>query len=182
MLNFLYEFLPVLLFFIAFKAYGIYVATVVGIVISAVQLAASTAWKKKVDKKQLITLIIFVIFGGLTLYFHDPIFVKWKPTIIFWIFGAILFISQFIGKKPLMQRMLETMLEDKIKLPSFVWTRINLAWTIFLSLLGALNIFIAYHFSTETWVNFKFYGILGLLFLFTLLQSYYLARHSSEVK
>lgn len=182
MLNFLYEFLPVLLFFIAFKVYGIYVATIVGIVISAIQLAASTAWNKTVDKKQLITLIIFVIFGGLTLYFHNPIFVKWKPTIIFWIFGTVLLVSHFIGKKPLMQRVLESMLEDKIKPPSIVWARLNLAWTAFLILLGAINIYIAYHFSTETWVNFKFYGILGLLFLFNLLQFFYLARHSSEVK
>src|SRR5579883_3194868 len=113
MLNFLYEFCPVLLFFIAFKFYGIYVATAVGIIISALQLLLTTVWKKRLDRKQLITLIVFVFFGGMTLYFHNPIFVKWKPTVVFWIFGLILLGSQFIGKKPLMQRMMENMLDEK---------------------------------------------------------------------
>lgn len=181
MLNFLYEFLPVLLFFIAFKFYGIYVATVVGIAISALQFAISTLWFKRVDKKQLITLVIFVLFGGMTLYFHDPIFVKWKPTVVFWIFGTVLLLSQFIGKKPLMQRLLETMLEGKASLPHFVWKRLNFAWTLFFLVLGSLNIYIAYHFSTETWVNFKFYGILGLLIGFSFLQAVYLSRHLSNI-
>lgn len=182
MLNFLYEFLPVLVFFIAFKIYGIYVATVVGIVISALQFSLSTLWFKRIDNKQLITLVIFVLFGGLTLYFHNPIFVKWKPTVVFWIFGSVLLLSQFIGKKPIMQRMLESMLDGKAALPNTVWKKLNFAWTLFFILLGSLNIYIAYHFSTEAWVNFKLYGILGLLFLFSFLQALYLSRHVSNIK
>ncbi len=182
MLNFLYEFLPVLLFFVAFKWYGIYVATTVGIAISALQFGISSFWFKKIDKKQLITLIVFLVFGGMTLYFHDPIFVKWKPTIVFWIFGVVLFFSHFIGKKPLMQRMLEAMLEGKASLPIAVWKRLNLAWTVFFILLGTINIWIAYTYSTEAWVNFKLYGILGLLFLFSVMQAFYLARYMTEVK
>lgn len=182
MLNFLYEFLPVVLFFVAFKYYGIYVATTVGIVVTALQFALSTLWFRRFDKKQFITLIIFILFGGLTLYFHNPIFVKWKPSVVFWIFGFALLVSQFIGKKPLMQRMLEAMLEGKATLPDFVWKRLNLAWMFFFIVLGALNIYVAYTFSTETWVNFKLYGILGLLFAFSFLQALYLSRFISEVK
>lgn len=182
MLNFLYEFLPVVLFFVAFKFYGIYVATVVGIVVSALQLTFSTLWQRRLDKKQLITLIVFVIFGGMTLYFHNPIFVKWKPSVVFWIFSFVLFLSHFIGKKPLMQRMLESMLDGKASLPSFVWKKLNLAWTVFFMLLGAINIYVAYHFDTDTWVNFKLYGILGLLFLFSFLQALYLSRYMVEEK
>jgi intracellular septation protein len=182
MLNFLYELLPVLLFFIAFKFYGIYVATTVGIVISFVQLILSTILFKRLDKKQLVTLIIFVIFGGMTLYFHNPIFVKWKPSIVFWIFGIVLFFSHFIGKKTLMQRMLEAMLEGKATLPDFVWTRLNIAWTLFFITMGTINIYVAYTFTTETWVNFKLYGIMGLLLVFSFLQAFYLARYMSETK
>lgn len=182
MLNFLYEFLPVVLFFVAFKFYGIYVATVVGIVVTALQVMLSVIWKKKLDKKQLITLVVFLVFGGMTLYFHNPIFVKWKPSVVFWIFGVALFLSQFIGKKPLMQRMLETVLDGKTTLPNFVWKRLNLAWAVFFTLLGTVNIYVAYTYSTETWVNFKLYGILGLLFLFSFLQAFYLSRHMSEIK
>lgn len=183
MLNFLYEFLPVVLFFIAFKFYGIYVATVVGIAVTAIQLGLTLIWQKRIDKKQLITLIVFAIFGGMTLYFHNPIFVKWKPTIIFWIFGVVLLLSQFIGKKPLMQRMLEKMLEGKAdSLPRKVWSCLNLSWTLFFISLGTVNIYIAYTYSTETWVNFKLYGILGLLFLFSFLQALYLARYMSDEK
>lgn len=182
MLNFLFEFLPVLLFFIAFKFYGIYVATVVGIVTTALQLVIVSFIKRRLDKKQLITLIIFVIFGSMTLYFHNPIFVKWKPTIIFWIFGVILFFSHFIGKKPLMHRMLENILEGKAELSSVIWKKINLAWSVFFIFLGTLNLYIAYSFSTEIWVDFKFYGITGLLFLFSIFQAFYLARHATELK
>lgn len=180
MLNFLYEFLPVVLFFVAFKYYGIYVATVVGISVTALQVLFSALWFKRFDKKQLITLGVFLLFGGMTLYFHNPIFVKWKPSVVFWIFGVALLISHFVGKKTLMQRMLEKMLEDKTTLPERVWKRLNFAWMIFFILLGALNIYVAYAFSTEAWVNFKLYGVLGLLLLFSFLQALYLSRYVSD--
>ena len=176
MLNLLYDFVPVLLFFMAFKFYGIYVATVVGIVATAIQVLITTIWKKKLDRKQLITLLVFVLFGGMTLYFHNPIFVKWKPSIIFWIFGLIFLLSHFIGKKVIIQRIMENMLEDK-KLPSSIWQRMNLSWSLFFLILGTLNIYIAYHFSTDAWVNFKFYGILGAMIVFSVLQAVMLSRY-----
>lgn len=182
MLNLLYDFIPVILFFVAFKVYGIYVATVVGIITTALQVIVTRFRKKQFDRQQVITLIVFVVFGGMTLYFHNPIFVKWKPTIIYWIFAIILFLSHFVGKKPIIQRMLEKMLEEKAQIPSSVWKKINAAWALFFLFLGALNIFIAYHYSTDAWVNFKLYGTLGLLLGFSLLQSVYLARYMSESK
>lgn len=181
MLNFLYEFLPVLLFFVVFKFYGIYAATIVGIAATGIQLLLSTLWSRRIDKKQLITFLIFLLFGGLTLHFHNPIFVKWKPTVVFWIFAVVLLLSQFIGKKPLIQRMCESVVADK-ELPRLVWTRLNFAWILFFSSLGAINIYIAYSYSTETWVNFKFYGILGLLFAFSFFQALYLVRYVSDAK
>lgn len=181
MLNFLYEFLPIVLFFIAFKFYGIYVATVVGIVATALQLILTTLIKRSLDKKQLFTLVIFILFGGLTLYFHNPLFVKWKPTVMFWAFGLVFFGSHFFGKKTIIERMVGHALEGKV-LPHKIWIKLNFAWTLFFIGLGCLNLYVAYHFSTDAWVNFKLYGVLGLLFFFTVAQSIYLARYLSDTK
>jgi len=182
MFNLIYDFVPVLLFFFAFKFYGIYAATVVGIISTAAQVLLTGIFKKKIDKQQLITLIVFVIFGGMTLYFHNPMFVKWKPSVIFWIFGTAFIGSQFIGKKPLIQRMLEKMLETEKPLPNRAWKFLNAAWAIFFLSMGTVNIYIAYHYSTDTWVNFKFYGILGLLLAFSFAQGIYLSRYLTETK
>jgi len=182
MLHFLYDFLPVLLFFISFKLYGIYVATVVGIVATAIQVVATTFIKKKVDKQQLITLIVFVVFGSMTLYFHNPLFIKWKPTIIFWIFGIVFLGSQFIGSKPIIQRMMEHLIDDKAALAPAVWKKMNITWALFFVILGTINLYIAYQYSTDTWVNFKFYGILGSLLGFSFIQAMYLSKFLKEVK
>lgn len=176
-MNMLIDFIPVLLFFIAFKIYGIYVATTVGIVTTALQVVLTRVIKKAFDKQQLVTLVVFVFFGGMTLYFHDPIFVKWKPTIVFWIFGIIFLGSQFIGNKTIIQRMMGSVIEEKNTLPSFVWKRLNLAWSLFFILLGTVNIYIAYTYSTDTWVNFKVYGIMLLLVVFSFMQAIYLSKY-----
>ena len=182
MQNMLIDFIPVLLFFIAFKVYGIYVATTVGIVGTAVQVILTRFLRKKFDKQQLITLVVFVVFGGMTLYFHNPIFIKWKPTIVFWVFGVAFVLSQFIGAKPIAQRMLENVLEGHPSLPPKIWGRLNLAWATFFILLGSLNLFVAYYFDTDVWVNFKVYGILGILLLFSFVQAICLTRFLAEVK
>ncbi len=183
MLNFLYDFFPVLAFFVAFKFYDIYVATTVGIVVTALQVVITGLWQRRIDKKQLLTLVIFTLFGGMTLYFHNPIFVKWKPTIIFWIFGLVFLGSQFIGKKPLIQRMFTSVLEGKNNsIPVKVWKKLNIAWTIFFIIMGGINIVVAYYFSTNAWVNFKLYGTMGLLFLFSFGQSIYLAKYMPDAK
>lgn len=177
-----YEFLPVLFFFLAFKFYGIYTATIVGIVTTLIQVITNRIWLGKWDQKQLITLIIFLLFGGMTLYFHNPIFVKWKPTIVFWIFALIILGSQIFTNKPMMQRLLEKMLEEKAIVPKNVWHHLNIIWTIFFTTLGGVNLYVAYHFSNDAWVNFKFYGITAALFLISVFQAIYLMRYMTEDK
>ena len=179
-MQFFYEFFPVLLFFITFKFYGIYTATIVGIVTTFLQVTMTRLYTKKWDKKQVVTLTIFVVFGGMTLYFHNPIFVKWKPTILFWLFAATLLITQFFTQKPLIQRLMENMLQDKGHLPEQIWRRLNLIWASFFTVLGAINLFIAYFYNDDIWVNFKFYGVTGALLIFSLFQAFYLARFISD--
>ncbi len=171
-----YEFLPIVLFFVSFKFYGIYVATAVLIAITGVQFIFSSFWNRKIDKKQLIIFIVCIFFGGMTLYFHNPLFVKWKPTVVFWIFGGTFLISHFF-KKTIIQRMLEVMMENKTEIPVAVWKRLNMAWSLFFILLGSVNLYVAYQFSTDAWVNFKLYGVLAALFIFSFLQAIYLARY-----
>lgn len=176
-----YEILPVFLFFLAFKFYGIYAATIVGITATAIQSVLTRTFTGAFDRKQLITLAVFTFFGGLTLYFHDPIFIKWKPTIIFWIFALILFGSQLFTKKPLIQRMMVTAMAGKYEIPVVVWSRLNVMWAVFFALLGTINLYVAYFYSNDAWVNFKFYGISCALLGFSILQAFYLARFMQDM-
>lgn len=175
-----YEFVPVLLFFLAFKLYGIYVATTVGIVATFVQVVVTRLVTKNWDRKQLITLAIFTIFGSMTLYFHDPIFVKWKPTVIFWLFALVLIGSHLFTAKTLIQRMMENALEGKGSVPVRVWKKLNASWALFFMCLGGANLYIAYFYSNDAWVNFKFYGITSAFLVFSILQAIYLSRHITE--
>ncbi|OGT42958.1 MAG: hypothetical protein A3F13_08045 [Gammaproteobacteria bacterium RIFCSPHIGHO2_12_FULL_40_19] len=181
-MQFLYEILPVFLFFLAFKFFDFYIATVVGIVATGLQALVHRLWFSHWDKKQVITLAVFLFFGSMTLYFHNPIFVKWKPTVVFWIFSLVLIGSQLFTQKPLMQRLMEGMLQDKGNVPLFIWKRVNVMWIIFFIILGGINLYFAYYFNDDIWVNFKFYGITGALFIFSLFQAIYLARYLNESK
>lgn len=172
-----YEILPVFLFFIAFKFYDIYVATIVGIVATIIQVIATRAVTGKWDRKQVITMLVFVVFGSMTLYFHNPIFVKWKPTIVFWIFSIAILITHRFTSKPLMQRMMEGALQNSASIPSYVWGRVNLMWAGFFIIMGAINLYVAYYLSNDAWVNFKFYGITSALFLISIIQALYLVRY-----
>lgn len=177
-----YEIFPVFLFFLAFKLYGIYVATIVGMVTTAFQVVFGRLWFGKWDRKQLITLAVFFLFGSMTLYFHDPIFVKWKPTIVFWIFALLILGSQFMTPKPVTQRLMENMLQQKKSVPVQVWKRLNLVWALFFLVLGGANLYVAYSLSNNAWVNFKFYGITGAFFVLAFFQACYLMRFMSEDK
>jgi intracellular septation protein len=179
--NFLIDLLPVFLFFLAFKYYGIYTATWVGIVVTGLQTVISRLVRRRWDKVQLMTLAIFIIFGGMTLYLHNPIFVKWKPTIVFWVFALALFASHFFGKKTFIQRILEGALnkahhEDTIAIPLSVGNKLNAAWALFFIMLGAVNLYVAYTYDDAVWVNFKLYGITCATLLFSILQSAFLTR------
>ncbi|HTM63306.1 MAG TPA: septation protein A [Gammaproteobacteria bacterium] len=172
-----YEILPVFLFFLAFKFYDIYVATVVGIAATMIQVIATRAVTGTWDRKQVITMCVFLLFGGMTLYFHDPIFVKWKPTIVFWIFSVAIVITQIFTRKPLMQRMMESALQESAIIPQKVWRLLNMIWALFFVLLGGVNLYVAYYLSNDAWVNFKFYGITSALLVFSVFQALYLSRY-----
>lgn len=174
----LFDFFPILLFFIAYKVFDIYVATLVAIVASFIQVGFFW-WKyRKVETMHLVTLVIIVVFGGLTLYLKDEQFIKWKPTVINWLFGFVFLASQWLGEKPMIERMMSASAD--LSLPGEVWRNLNLSWTFFFFVLGGVNFYVMTYFDTDTWVNFKLFGMLGLTFLFVILQSFYLARHLPE--
>lgn len=174
----LFDFFPVLLFFIAFKLFGIYAATLTAIIASILQTSFYYLVHKKVEKMHVITCLLLIFLGGATLLLHDPVFIKWKPTLIYWVTGLLFIGSQFIGKKPLIKRMME----KNLNVTNYAWTRLNLSWGFFFCLMGVLNLFVAYNYDTNTWVNFKFFGGLGITFLFVLMQSIFLSKHLIEPK
>jgi intracellular septation protein len=172
----LFELFPVLLFFVAYKIYGIYVATAVMIVTSLLQ--ALYLWRRDgaIPTMHWVTLGLVVFFGGLTLVLQDPTFVKIKPTIVNWLFASAFIIAPFIGGKTLPQRMMEA----NVVLPQSKWKNLNRAWILFFIALGALNVAVAFNFSENAWVNFKLYGLMGLTFVFALAQGFYIARHMQQ--
>ncbi|MCB1862064.1 MAG: septation protein A [Gammaproteobacteria bacterium] len=177
-MKFLTDFLPILLFFIAYQMYDIYVATAVAIAASALQIGYLRLLRKKIEKMHLVTLGLLIIFGGLTLALRDPLFIKWKPTVVNWLFAAVFFGSQFIGRKSMVERMMS----HAIELPAQIWTRLNLSWGVFFLASGMLNLYVAFNFAEATWVNFKLFGMLGLTAVFVILQSFYMARHIQDQK
>lgn len=177
-----FDFLLVVIFFITFKMYDIYIATSVIIVGASFQVIVTRLIHGKFDKKQLIILAVLIVFGGMTLYFHDPIFIKWKPTVVFWMLGIVFFATQFFGAETLTQRIMKRSLEGKASIPKTVWKKLNLAWAVFFIVLGLVNVILAYYLSTDAWVNFKLYGVLSALILFGLAQSICLARYITVEK
>jgi intracellular septation protein len=172
----LVDFFPILLFFVSFKVYGIYAATVVAIVATVVQVAYVWIRTHRFEPMHLITLGVIVVFGGATLYFQDELFIKWKPTVVNWLFGLAFLLSQAFGQRTAIERLLGS----KVELPAGVWKRLNLMWASFFVVVGGVNLFVAYTFDTDTWVNFKLFGLIGLTVLFVILQTLYLHRYVVE--
>lgn len=172
----LYDFFPIVLFFVAYKAYDIYVATAVAIAAAFLQNGLFWWKHRRFERMHVVSLGLIALLGGLTLLLRDNTFIMWKPTVINWLFAAVFAGSHLIGKKTLVQRMLG----GQIELPGPVWTRLNLSWVAFFLVSGAANLYVAYHFSEAAWVNFKLFGLLGLTLLFLVLQAVYLARYLPE--
>ncbi|MCB1724827.1 MAG: septation protein A [Gammaproteobacteria bacterium] len=164
---------PVILFFVAYQLYDIYVATAVAIVAAAAQVVYLKLRHGKVETAQWVTLVLLAVFGGLTLALRDPTFIKWKPTVVNWLFAAAFLFSQMLMQRSLLRRMMD----HAISLPDPVWSRLNLAWVTFFIAMGVLNLYVAYNYPEDVWVNFKLFGFLGLTVLFMLLQGIYLSRH-----
>jgi intracellular septation protein len=204
-MKFLFDLFPVILFFAMFKwgeghsaeaqsivsqylsgaASGgvvsatqapILLATAVAIIATIGQIAYLLARGKKVDPMLWVSLLIIGFFGGATIYFHNETFIKWKPTVLYWCFGSALFISQAFLKKNLIRKMME----QQVKLPDMVWHRLSLAWSAFFFVMGCINLYVAFNFPTATWVNFKLFGGLGLMFAFVIAQSMFLSKYMKD--
>lgn len=166
----LFDFFPIIAFFAAYKFYGIYTATVVIIVASLAQSGIHYLRTRTVNKMHLFSAGLVLVFGSLTLVLKDARFIQWKPSILYWLMAAAFIISTFVGEKPLVQRMMG----QAITLERNIWVKLNSAWAAFFTFTGALNLYVAYHFDENTWVNFKLIGLLGLTVLFALAQGLWL--------
>ena len=169
----LVDFLPIVIFFVVYKMTNdLILATAILIPATMLQMGYTWLTTKKIEKMQLVTLIMVVVLGGLTVALQDGQFIKWKPTIVNWLFGLAFLGSQFIGKKPVVQRLME----KGIQLPSRIWRQLNFAWFVFFAVMGSLNLYVAFNYSEATWVDFKLFGMLGLTFVFILAQGIYMSR------
>ena len=201
----LFDFLPIALFFAVFKyaeahrewaaalatgqlgflvAGGVVGPTEAPVLLATVTVILATlaqvAWLKlrgrRVDTMLWVSLGLVVVLGGATIYFHNETFIKWKPSVLYWLMGLSLWLSPLLFGKNL----LRVLLGEQMELPDRVWHRLNFAWVAFFGLMGLLNLWVAYHFSTDGWVNFKLFGGIGLMLLFTLAQGLYLSRHLKD--
>lgn len=204
-MKFFLDLLPVILFFVSFKwADGhkeqvaawltehlgfavsggvvgvteapVLLATVVVILATVLQIGILKVLRKPVDKMLWASLGIVVVLGGLTLWFHDETFIKWKPTVIYWLMGAGLLVTEVI----LGRKMLRQMMGGQVDAPDAVWRNLGWAWVVFFALMGVLNLYVAFNYPLDTWVSFKMWGSLGLTLGFTLAQGVYLSRHMVE--
>jgi len=202
----LFDLLPVILFFVTYKVAGsfpqqsiamagaalgwmvgdgtvpdgqapILLATAVAIIASVLQVGWLLLRGKRVDPMLWVSLAVIVVFGGATIWFHDETFIKWKPSILYWLFGSALLVGHIVWKRNLLKSLLGTQLD----VPGPVWGRLLWAWIAFFGVMGIVNLAVAYSVSTDTWVNFKLFGLFGLTLVFTLGIGVYLARHMKEV-
>jgi intracellular septation protein len=167
------DLLPVLVFFAVYKLGDIYAATAAAMAVAVAQAGWLWLRRGRLEPMQAAVVGLIVVLGALTLIFNDPAFIKWKPTLVNWAFAAVLIGGELIGSKG----MLERMLSAQLSLPKPVWRRLTISWIGFFIGMGALNLFVAYSYDLDTWVDFKLYGVLGLTLLFALLQGLYFSRH-----
>lgn len=176
-MKFLFDLFPVILFFLAFKLYDIFIATAVAIVAAIVQIGWLWFRRRQVDKMMWINLAIIVVFGGATLISQDETFIKWKPTVLYWLIATVLLLSNLVFRKNLIQ----AMLEKQIVVPSFVWSRLNLSWVSFFLTMGCINLYVAFSFSVDTWVTFKLFGATGLMFVFIIVQMMMIGKYLRDM-
>lgn len=202
-MKFLFDFFPVVLFFLVYKFFGdlppawigianqfpfmslnqnepkdaILLATLVIILATILQNVLYFAMHRRFERMHLITLGILLAFGTLTLFLKDPLFIKWKVSIINWAFAIAFIASQYIGTR---KTLVERMMSQAIQTTPDVWKRVNLMWAVFFVAVGILNLIVAYGFSEDVWVDFKLFGVLGLTFVFVIAQAIYLQKHATE--
>jgi len=191
----LFDLFPVILFFVAFKAFDIYIATAVAIGATFAQIGWMWYRHRKIDNMLWVSLGVIVFFGGATLLLHDETFIKWKPTVLYWLFAAALAGSDLLFRRNLIR----AILSEQVQLPDPAWARLNWSWAVFFAFMGAANLYVAFMFSesfcasvveiaaknnceNNIWVNFKLFGATGLMLLFVIGQALFLARHVQEEK
>lgn len=172
----LHDLLPVIVFFVAYKAAGMYVATGALIVAVLVQTGIKYARTREVSTVSLVSAGAVLVLGGLTLVVQDARFIQWKPTLVNWLLGAAFLGSLLVGERPLVERLIG----EQVRLERPHWTRLNVAWGLFFLALGGLNLVVAYRFDEATWVNFKLFGLIGLTLAFMVAQGVWISRHALE--
>jgi intracellular septation protein len=172
----LLDYFPIILFFVAYKVADIYWATGVAIIATVLQIAWIRWHSGKVEALQWLSLGVIVLFGGATLLAQSETFIKWKPTVLYWLMGGALLVGQWVFNRNL----LKTLMGAQIDLPDAGWRVMNWSWTAFLLAMGVLNLWVAYNFSTDAWVNFKLFGGFGLMALFVLGQAIWLGRYIKD--
>ena len=175
-MKFLFDLFPVILFFVAFKVQGIYAATAVAIAASFAQIGWLWLRRRKIDAMLWVSLAIIVVFGSATLLLHDETFIKWKPTVLYWMFALVLSVSAVFFRKNLIR----TMMGEQIQLPDPAWNKLNFSWAGFFACMGFLNLYVAFNYSTDTWVNFKLFGGMGLMLAFVIGQGFFLAKYVEQ--
>lgn len=169
----MFDFFIMVLFFIFYKLFGIYVATAVAMVAACAQVVIYRIRFKRFNPFQLIFMSVIMVLGGLTLLFQNTLFIRWKPTVIYWGISVILFISAQYKSKSL----LEQSMENIIKVPKAIWSRLNYSWIGFLFMMGLANLYVALYYDLDTWVNFKLFGSTACLFIFLLAQIFILNKY-----
>ena len=175
-MKFLFDLFPVILFFVAFKLQGIYAATAVAIAASFAQIGWLWLRGRKIDMMLWVSLAIIVVFGSATLLLHDETFIKWKPTVLYWMFACVLSVSAVLFHKNLIR----SMLGEQIQMPDLAWSKLNLSWAGFFAGMGFLNLYVAFNYPTDTWVNFKLFGGMGLMLAFVIGQGLFLAKYVEQ--
>lgn len=170
----LFEFLPLILFFIAFKWQGIYVATGVAIAAAVLQFAWMKLRGRTISTMQWISLGVIVVFGGATLLLQDDRFIRWKPTVLYWACAGTLLVGRLFFNALWLQKVMP---KDELVLPEAVWIRLTWAWIAFFTAMGCLNLYVGFNYSLDTWANFKVWWSMGIILAFSLAQGVYMARH-----
>ena len=172
----LIDFFPIILFFVAFKTWGIMAAT--GVAIAATVLQIGYLWRKNgvVEPMQWVSLGVIVVFGGATLLTQDETFIKWKPTVLYWLMSTALWAGLYLFKRNFIKQLMGA----QVELPDHAWGVLLQSWACFFAVMGCLNLWVANHFDTDTWVSFKLFGGLGLMLVFVVAQGVYMSRFIKE--
>lgn len=175
-MKFLFDLFPVILFFAAFKFFDIYVATAVAMGATVAQIAWVWLRGRKVEPMLWVSFGVIGVFGSATLLLQDENFIKWKPTVLYWLFAASLVVAKLAFRRNLIQ----AMMSKQMQLPNTAWTRLLWSWAVFFTAMGAINLYVAYNYSTDIWVSFKLFGGMGLMFAFVIGQAVFLARYLEQ--